>query len=553
MAQVPSLAQRFVAGSNRIHVTIPEQRAFFIGMPQDVRDLKKISSAMLAARVETVHELQRGFAEQTMAINEIRGQLSSLEFAVSEGFQELSDAVVHLEDTLCAELGEVKWVLGQMDGKLGELVHLVKFPRETEARELVEDGVKALATGHLDDAEYCLAKAVETKRTSFQGNMNLAFVFLHKDDAEHAIAHFRKAADYAPAADKDGAKVLALENLARAYFAASNFAAARENIEQALALRAQHRDRSLHSEYQHATYCVQAGDTRTAVQNVVNLCREAPQFFLAASTDSDLEPARNELLKALDELANDEQRRADEMVAQARRNLDLAMGDVRSPAAVLSETATLRKAVQEGETPLHARDFSSAFHARLICTVAASVAVRLAELARLRENLKTDTAALKEAEQVLTPIAGENDARRKRFDEEQRGGSSTGKSTATFIGVSGSVLACGALIVWGIKRGNEWWGPSGVLIAIVLLVLVGIYPAVLMIGLFNRLGEMIGSMQEKNIRARQWQPAPEFLAASHALKEARANFARTKDALDSIERFFGERLAEIRRLLEMTP
>jgi tetratricopeptide (TPR) repeat protein len=368
MEQLPSLAQRFVAGSNRIHVTIPEQSAFFIGMPRSVKEVENVSRALLAAHEETFQELQRGFAENAMALNEISGELSSLRFAVSEGFHELSDAVVHLEGTLCAELGEVKWVLGQMDGKLGELVHLVKFPRETEARELVEDGVKALAAGHLDDAEYCLAKAVETKRTSFQGNMNLAFVFLHKDDAEHAIAHFRKAADYAPAAEKDGAKVLALENLARSYFAASNFAAARATIEQALALRAQHEDRSLHSEYQHATYCAQLNDAPTASSTVVSLCQAKSTFFTMAATDSDFEPIRSHLLHELETLAQTTHARALQELSEAEAKCTAVFTQINEQESQ-AEMSAVRTALTAAREWLGKRTYEESIRARRIVEV----------------------------------------------------------------------------------------------------------------------------------------------------------------------------------------
>lgn len=88
---------------------------------------------------------------------------------------------------------------------------------------------------------------METKRTSFEGHTNLAFVYLHKNDAEAAIDHFRKAADYAP--NGVALKIHALENLARAHFAAQDYPSARSVMRTVVRLREDNELASLPSLY----------------------------------------------------------------------------------------------------------------------------------------------------------------------------------------------------------------------------------------------------------------------------------------------------------------
>ena len=76
-----------------------------------------------------------------MAINEIKWQLDETSRRYS-GFDQVSNAIVHLETALWAELAGIKWVLGQLDGKLGELVHLVKFPAKRKLGNWSKTGLK---------------------------------------------------------------------------------------------------------------------------------------------------------------------------------------------------------------------------------------------------------------------------------------------------------------------------------------------------------------------------------------------------------------------------
>lgn len=299
----------------------------------------------------------------------------------------MSDAIFHLEGTLCAELAEVKWVLGQIDTRLGELVHLVKFPRETEAKELVEDGVKALATRNLDDAEACLRNAVEAKRTSFQAHMNLAFVFLHKDKADLAITHFKKAADYAPATDRDGAQILAIENLARAYFAARNFAAARSVMERAVDLRKRHNTPSLHSDYQYATYCAQTGDPSSAIQIVVRLCKVQPTYFATASTDADFASIRAELLPALDDLARGEHQKATELLETAQGELEKSLKAATDHESIAPEVDAVKAAFAASRKWLGARNYSDSVRVVSACSNVSSILGVLPALPKLRRTL----------------------------------------------------------------------------------------------------------------------------------------------------------------------
>ena len=108
--------------------------------------------------------------------------------------------------------------------------------------------------------------------------------YTHKGDADDAIAHFKKAADYAPVSDQSELDILALETLARAYFAANQYSAAHDTITKALELRKQRGKKNLISEYHRATYAACAG-REGVVDIVVWLCKEDPTFFARAAKD----------------------------------------------------------------------------------------------------------------------------------------------------------------------------------------------------------------------------------------------------------------------------
>src|SRR3989344_966872 len=505
MVQTGSLVGRFVAGSNAIQISSPDLRAIFTGMGQDLKQANELGRRLVTVHSDVLDHLQDAHAEKMMAINEIRWQLDEISSVVTAGFDQMSNAIVHLETALWAELAGIKWVLGQMDSKLGELVHLVKFPRETQARELVEDGVKALATGNLDDAEYCLTQAVKTKRTSFQSHMNLGFLFLEKERADNAITHFKKACDYAPDTDAEAARIFALEALARTHFAARQYLQARSVMERALALRKHHHQPSLHSDYQYAVYCAQATEVSKAVSLVVELCRTEPRFFGIAATDVDLEPIQQPLMELLNDLATRKHREGTRLLSEAENVLARSVSEVADRSQVDSEVDTFGEAAKASKLWLAANNYSGARRAVAASTRIISVASQLPRWANLRSALNT---AIVQQGQMAEKVAamGQEDSKRKeefdRIQAEARTSEVVCKSVI-YVGIGVSLL----LTLSYCSRLSSKEDQALLFVGALILA----YPV---IAVFALLGVLVNSIYRKIMYARKWAGSPELREAT---------------------------------------
>lgn len=355
---------------------------FFIGMPFSLREANKLSTQIVKNQQSNLALLRSTHAENVMALNEIAGGIDVLARAVDNGFDRLGDAVYFLEESLRTELGGIKWVLAQMDSKFAQLLHLVQFPRETEAGELIGDGLKAMATGNLDDAEHCLGEAVEKKRTSFQAHLNLGFVFLHKGSTAGALKHFKKAVDYAPQ-DND-TDILALENLARAHFAAQDFKAAHETMERAWELRRARQCWSDGSAYRSAVYTALSGHEDGAIKRVLTLCVREPKYFAIAATDQDFSSIHSPLIQRLDVLARETNEKA---VCQCKAEADLLDAVTKDNRDIDHEVAAVRSALDRTRERIQKGTYSDSARAIKNCAQISRVVTELPALALVRQEL----------------------------------------------------------------------------------------------------------------------------------------------------------------------
>lgn len=546
MVQTGSLVGRFVAGSNAIQISSPDLRAIFTGMGQDLKQANELGRRLVTVHSDVLDHLQDAHAEKMMAINEIRWQLDEISSVVTAGFDQVSNAIVHFETALWAELAGIKWVLGQMDGKLGELVHLVKFPRETQARELVEDGVKALATGNLDDAEYCLTQAVKTKRTSFQSHMNLGFLFLEKERADNAITHFKKACDYAPHTDAEAARIFAIETLARTHFAARQYPQARSVMEQALALRSQHRQPSQRSDYLYAVYCAQATEASKAVSLVVELCRTEPRFFGIAATDVDLEPIQQPLMESLNDLATREHHEGTRLLSEAENVLARSVSEVADRSQVDSEVDTLGETAKASKLWLAANNYSGAWRAVAACTRIISVASQLPRWANLRSALNTAIVQQRQLAEKFATMDQENSKREEEFDRKQAGAKESGENVGWVV-----FLCCMGIFLLFLLAAviqDSWlegWGWA-IFVGLVGAIVAGI-PALIVSVVLGWV--IVGPIWTQVIRARQWTDNPELRKTAVEAEEAQSTVTRLTGELTSLEKTTTQALTELRELL----
>ncbi len=469
MTNQGDLAHRFVFGSNYISPGSPESD-FFYGIPHNLKRanqlggqlleidrknaavLTEIGEQLLEADRQTLRTLQSNHAENTILLNEIGYSINQLSSVCQMGFERVEDAITRLEESVCAELGEIKCILAQLDDKFATLLHLVKFPRETEAAELVSDGLKAFSTNNFGDAEDCFRKAIEKKRISFQAHLNLAFLLLHNNTAEEAITHFKKAVDYAPI----GLDILALENLARAHFAAKDYSAARQTMNDVLELRKTRRLTNLRSYYHSAIYGAWAGGDGV-VDLVLRICKEDPGYFALAGKDKDFSVIRPQLFLALEELGRTEFLRAKNRHATLKNQLE----DVGAKfgASIQAEVKQIEHLLADIEGLIIKEDYTHSHRANEVLNTflpeAETVIASLYELQELRGEILLLQARVQEAvesqEQAILAY-GLNEENHENTRERSRK-KRTGKESLSTLSYSGFVMIT-ALIMTSLGAGT---------------------------------------------------------------------------------------------------
>ena len=386
MAAGQSLAHRFAFGSN---YSARQEHEIVLGTTRNVKDIRDLQYQFIKNQKQALEQFHTAYSEQTMVLKEIGRQISSLEASFSKGFADMTDAIYHLEDAICAELSEIKWVLGSVDSKVAELVHLNKMPGETAAIELIGHGVKALKAGNYDHAEKCLLKAVNEHITSFQAHTYLGFTFLHRENAEGAIKHFKYAADYAPEIEGKEIYISALENLARVHFVVSDYTKACSLMEEALDLRKEQGNPSLRSKYKYATYCAQAGEIDKPINLIVDLCKIDPDYMRVASMDEDLALLRGSLLVALDELRNSENKKGIKLLALAETKYAECFSELSSnPYAAAADFNRLLSLLALSRRRLDAGNYVDSVRAVIACESVMLIISYLPKVLALHEQLE---------------------------------------------------------------------------------------------------------------------------------------------------------------------
>jgi tetratricopeptide (TPR) repeat protein len=424
------LAERFAFGSNlnRLSGTWGGEQAFFIEMPRNVEGLRRVNGEILESLERANDELGAQGRERRSAFGEITRQIDDIRDTLAGGFDEVSTAILRLEDVMAYQLSEIRMVLGQIDDHLGALVRLVKFPRETEAAELVGDGLKAMIAGNWDDAEACFTSAIQRKRTHFQAHANLAFVYLRLGMGDAAVNHFQKACDYVPDECEPQVKHLAHKNLARALFATYKYEKAVAAIERSIAMLERPEDVDPQTRYAYVVYLALAGSTVKAMTELRLLCNNHPRFFAIAYIDKDLEPLRVHVVDVLDDLASEECRLAKADLGETRHQLARVVGALsgRDPNRVEEEIAFLTKPLADCDDLVSSGEFTLARNARAICRAGTKLIAALEHLAQARCRIAL--AAEKEAELMhesetlsgmLDPIAVAFAGKRERHQQLQ--------------------------------------------------------------------------------------------------------------------------------------
>jgi len=217
------LLNEFIYGTANLQL-VPGTPAYSLLFDMPTRQRELVSLA----------QRQLEILEKNAATDPIAARESTYLANLIEGVgNQISGSIERLENSLVAELTEIRWVLAQQGEILMEILNVLKNRRKTEAQELVEQGLKNYINGYYAEAENRFKLAVEYDNTDFQAHMNLGFIALRMNDANKAIEHFRKAAAFVLEIDKDVYRS-ALLCLARTYASIEQYDAAIITLNQAI-------------------------------------------------------------------------------------------------------------------------------------------------------------------------------------------------------------------------------------------------------------------------------------------------------------------------------
>ena len=194
------------------------------------RARKDILKSNIAGAQIIACEMER----QTQALDgAIQGMGKQVTDAIGASADQVTGAIEELGQALCMELSEIRWQLAQQSATLDKILEILSESRSNETRQLVRQGLRHYLNGEYTEAEERFRKALDFDTTDYQLLMNLAFISLHKNEADEAFSFFKKALSLPEDLD-DASKARNLWATARLFYSQKDFPQAQVYAEKAL-------------------------------------------------------------------------------------------------------------------------------------------------------------------------------------------------------------------------------------------------------------------------------------------------------------------------------
>lgn len=250
------------------------------------------ASKMVAAEISHQTEILHGAIE--CASKEISG-------SVMQAADQLENSIYYLGDVLCASLDEIIWQIVQQSEKLDEILQVLKNSRNIEAQQLVKQGVRHYVTGEYQEAEERFRLALTFDTTDYQVLMNLAYIEIHKNNAQESMVFFNKALKLPENLSQD-AKCRTLLAIGRLNYAEGNYQDALSNAKQAS---------SIFKEdpviiYTNAVYACLCGDKSLALKHLEKAIYVDHAFFSKAAVDHNFHSIHQDVIELLSNCSNSE-------------------------------------------------------------------------------------------------------------------------------------------------------------------------------------------------------------------------------------------------------
>lgn len=359
-----------------------------------LRSTKQNTYAINQKQAESLRQDRKHHKENVYLHNTAIQQNKRLYQLVERSFDTVAGKLDFLETSLGAQLYEVRWMLAHIEGSLNEFVELFKNKRETEAHELVKDGNKALSVNRLEDAEDCLIKAIELKRTDYKAHLTLGIAYREMGEKDKAIKEFVMSIDYA---EDQNEKVFAMVNLANTY----RFFEEYEKAIKALLTVIEFKQASGYSTtadlYQLAITKTLAGNETEAIDLLLDVFQIEPAYCQPALLDQNLQPVKDTLVKRVADHAKELEKTITEKLDRVKRNIPaIDSGPLQYALDDPKLGKQLSAWVDLAEQALKSKSYSSLLWANeFMFHVAGGVSI-LSDITRMNETIEEKTAQVNE-------------------------------------------------------------------------------------------------------------------------------------------------------------
>ena len=260
---------------------------------------------------------------QTQALEgAIQGMGRQVTDAIGASADQITGVIEGVGQALCMELSEIRWQLAQQSATLERMLEVLAESRSNETRQLVRQGLRHYLNGEYAEAEERFRKALDFDTTDYQVLMNLAFISLHKNEAEEAFSFFKKALSLPEDLD-DASRARNLWATARLFYSQKDFARA-----QAYAEKAFQHEQAAKAEglFKLGVYQALAGHEGKAIGSLRNAIDMDPALFGRCAVEPDLNCIKSAVLSRLSLMAQNASEAAQSGMKSAQSKLEELKG-----------------------------------------------------------------------------------------------------------------------------------------------------------------------------------------------------------------------------------
>ena len=190
----------------------------------------------------------------------------------------------------------------QQNQTLEKILAVLQENRSNEARQLVSQGVRLYVNQQYDKAEERFLRAIDFDMTDYQVLMNLAYIELHKENADKSMSYFQDALSLPTSLDSSS-KARTLWSMARLHYVNRDYQKALLYAEESLKTVYKIEEENPRSIFTLAIYAALAGRKDQALRLVQSSIKMDSDLFTLAAVEPEFESIRQEVLELLGKMS----------------------------------------------------------------------------------------------------------------------------------------------------------------------------------------------------------------------------------------------------------